>query len=615
VDLNAAAREEKNARHAASPGQQKVVSPAQAPMRHPFFWLATFVLLVAVAARAQEVLIPLALAIVIAFALTPAVTQLERPLGRALAVALVVLLALGAVSAFGVLLSRQLTDLSGQMSKYSESMRRKVSALRGSSDRGLLGLSKTVDKVVLELDERVNENRQARPVRIVPAEATVLERISATLIPVLEPAAKSVIVLVLVIFLLVRREDLRDRFIRLVGRRNVSLTTRTLDDAGSRISRFLVVQSAINGAFGAVAAIGLLFIGVPYAPLWGVVAAVLRFVPFVGTLLGLLLPSLLAFAQLDGWWPMVMTVALFVSLDLIAAYAVEPLAVGRRTGVSSLAMVVMAVFWTWLWGPVGLVLSTPMTVCLAVLGRRVPRLEFLAILLGDEPPLEPDLILYQRLLARDEDEAAAILERGRRPAAPAHVLDTLVVPALLLAEQDRAREEISEADHRALLTTLRDLAAGATGDEASGLYNLAAPRVRILGVAAQSGADELLWDLLARLFDSTRFALTALRAESLASEVAEATETAVPHLVCITSCPPGGLTHVRYLCKRLRRKNPSLRVLILRPGATTDSHAAARALAEEAGARVAITLAEAHTVATQLAAHTHVDDVSRVGAA
>jgi predicted PurR-regulated permease PerM len=568
-------------------------------MRHPFFWLATFVLLVAVAARAHDVLIPLALAVVIAFALTPAVTCLERHIGRALAVALVVLLALGAVSGFALLLSRQLTDLSTQMSKYSESMRRKVATLRFTRDRGLLSLSKTVDKVVLELDERVNENRQARPVRIVPAEATALERISATLVPVLEPAAKVVIVLVLVIFLLVRREDLRDRFIRLVGRRNVSLTTRTLDDAGSRISRFLVVQSAINGAFGAVAAIGLLAIGVPYAPLWGVVAAVLRFVPFVGTLLGMLFPALLAFAQLDGWWPMVETVGLFVALDMVAAYAVEPLAVGRRTGVSSLAMVVMAVFWTWLWGPVGLVLSTPLTVCLAVLGRRVPRLEFLGILLGDDPPLEPDLVLYQRLLARDEDDAAAILERARQGSDPAQVVDTLMVPALLLAEQDRGRGEISEADHQAIVGAMRELAAGPIGDEPTAPEGL--PRARILGVAAQSASDELLWDLTARLFDPTRFELRALGAEALASEVAEATESEVPHLVCITSCPPGGLAHVRYLCKRLRRKNATVRVVVLRPAATTEGQVAAQALADEGVARVTFTVAETHAVVAQLA--------------
>jgi predicted PurR-regulated permease PerM len=580
-------------------------SPSGPPARHPFYWLATIVLLVAVAARAQEVLIPLALAIVISFALTPAVTTLERRVGRGLSVALVVLLALGAVGGFGLILKRQLTDLASQMTKYSESMRRKVSVLRDGAPNGLVGISKTVDKVVLELDERVAENRQARPVRIVPAEATAMERISATLMPLVEPAAKVVIVLVLVIFLLVRREDLRDRFIRLVGRRNVSLTTRTLDDAGGRISRFLVVQSAINGAFGALAAIGLILIGVPYAPLWGVVAAVLRFVPFVGTMLGLLLPSLLAFAQLEGWWPTLETMGLFVGLDLVAAYAVEPLAVGRRTGVSSLAMVVMAIFWTWLWGPVGLVLSTPMTVCLAVLGRRVPRLEFLAILLGDEPALERDLLLYQRLLAGDDDEAAAILDREREDDVPPEVvLDRLVIPALMLAEQDRAREEITEGEYQDILRTMRELVA-TPGDESTAPDAAAAaavmPRTRILGVAAQSAADEVVWEMVARLFDPTRFAVRSVGAEALASEVAEATETEAPHLVCIVSCPPGSLAHIRYLCKRLRRKRPALRIVVLRPGASAESQAAAQTLADESAVRLAFTASDTRSAAAQLA--------------
>jgi predicted PurR-regulated permease PerM len=579
-------------------------SSAALAIRHPFFWLATVVLLVAIADRAKEVLIPLTLSVVVAFALTPAVTKLERHIGRALSVALVVLLALGAVSGFGLLLKRQLGDLANQMTRYSESMRRKVASLRGAPG-GLVGLSKTVDKVVLELDERVAENRDARPVRIVPAEASAFDRITATLEPLLKPLGSAVIVLVLVIFLLGRREDLRDRFIRLAGRRNVTLTTRALDDAGDRISRFLVVQSAINGAFGALATIGLLMIGVPYAPLWGVVAAVLRFIPFVGTMLGMLLPTVLAFAQLEGWWPMLETMALFTGLDLVAAYAVEPLAVGRQTGVSSLAMVVMAIFWTWLWGLPGLVLSTPLTVCLAVLGHRVPRLEFLAIILGDDPPLEPELVFYQRLLARDDDEAAAILERSPAGEAPEVVLDTLVVPALLLAEQDHARGEIGDPDHQEILRTMRALVGGPSGedgpppevDPAASVL----PRPRILGVAAQTVADDLLWEMLARVLDPARFTVRSVGAEALASEVTAASEIDAPHLVCITSCPPGGLSHVRYLCKRLRRKRSDLPIVVLRPGTAPETSALVKALAAEGVARVVFTLAEARVAVEQLA--------------
>ncbi|MDB4982979.1 MAG: hypothetical protein JWM82_3731, partial [Myxococcales bacterium] len=219
---------------------------APRPERPAFVWLATLTLLVTIFARAQAILVPLALAIVIAFALGPAVKRLERRLGRSAALALVVFVALAAVAAFGYVLERQLVDLSTQMTKYSESMQRKVVALqRGAESGGLAGLSKNVDKVVHELDAQVAENRDARPVRLVPAGATTLERVEDTLAPVLEPLARALIVLVLVIFLLLKHEDVRDRFIRLVGRGHVTLTTRTLDEAGQRIGRFLMHQLAI----------------------------------------------------------------------------------------------------------------------------------------------------------------------------------------------------------------------------------------------------------------------------------------------------------------------------------------------------------------------------------
>ncbi|MBC8132770.1 MAG: AI-2E family transporter, partial [Deltaproteobacteria bacterium] len=359
-----------------------VLLPPPRQERPAFFWLATVALLVTILARAQGILVPLALAIIVAFALSPAVKRVERKLGRGLAVALVVLVALSAVTAFGYLLKRQLVDLSTQMTKYSDSIRTKVVALRGSEGSGLASLSRSVDKVVRQLDEQVPADQGARPVRVIPAASTALERIESALTPVVEPLARTLIVLVLVIFLLIKREDLRDRFIRIIGKGNVTLTTRTLDEAGQRISRFLTHQSAINGGFGIIVALGLFWIGIPYAPLWGFVAAVLRFVPFVGTLLAMLLPAALAFAQFAGWWQLTATLALFLSLDVLAAYFVEPVVIGAKTGVSSMAMLISAIFWSWLWGPVGLVLSTPLTVCLAVLGKHVSRLSYLAVLLG-----------------------------------------------------------------------------------------------------------------------------------------------------------------------------------------------------------------------------------------
>jgi predicted PurR-regulated permease PerM len=533
----------------------------KASTSHPFFWLATLVLVVAILALARAVLVPLALAILIAFALTPAVRPLERRLGRGLAVSVVVLLAVGAVVSFGYLLERQLVDLSGQMSRYSDSMRRKVATLRPSAQGGLTGLSRTVDTLVQEL-EPSKAVPDARPVRVVPRQATASERFENTVEPVLKPLADFVVVFVLVIFLIARRDDLRDRFIRLAGRRHVSLTTRTLDEAGLRISRFLLVQSAINATFGLAAAVGLSVIGVGYAPLWGFLAAALRFVPFLGTLLGMVLPATLAFAQLPGWWPTFATMGLFLGLDLTMAYAVEPLLIGRRTGVSSLAMIVMALFWTWLWGPVGLLLSTPLTVCLAVLGRQVSRLGFLAVLLGDESPLEPEITFYQRLLAGDEDDAARLLASRPRDEA----FDALLVPALHLLQQDRAEETIGERDYEGVLAMMRNLIAeGPAPTTRPGCR-------RVLGVPGQNPADALAWAMLARTLDAAKAQVDEVGVGALVSEVVETVARDAPDLVCIASVAPGGGSHVRHLCRRLQQAQPGLRIVVLRldPDRTSD---------------------------------------------
>jgi predicted PurR-regulated permease PerM len=586
-------------------------SPAPAPPAAPraerpaFFALATLALIVAILAYARAILIPLALSVVVAFALVAPVKRLERALGRVLAVVLVVLVALGAVSAFGYLLERQLVDLGAQLTKYSDSMGRKLASLRGREGTGLAGLSESLDKVVHNLDLEVVANQGARPVRVVPAEETVTERIESTLAPALEPLARALIVLVLVIFLLIKREDIRDRFIRLVGRGQITLTTRTLDEAGERISRFLAHQSAINGGFGIIVTLGLYGIGIPYAPLWGFVAAVLRFVPFVGTLLAMVLPAALAFAQFPGWWQMVATLGLFLGLDALAAYVVEPVVIGGKTGVSSMAMLASAIFWSWLWGPVGLVLSTPLTVCLTVLGKHVPRLSYLAIMLGDEQPLEDNLVLYHRLLSGDEEEAQEILDKRFRASPRGQVFDEVVIPALLLAGRDRARNEISETDHQGVLRTLRalvdvppDVAADARSLTPPGEARRAAPR-RVLGVSARTATDETIWEMFAQLFDPTTVAVESVGSAFLSSDLTDVSRTETPDLVVVLSIPPGGIAQARYICRRLHAKLPETPILVIRPGVQANGKENALRLTEDGAAHVSFTLEDAHTAAEQ----------------
>jgi predicted PurR-regulated permease PerM len=568
-----------------------VVAPSRSD-RSAFFGMATVALIVAILSRAQDVLVPVALAVVLSFALGPAVKRLERKLGRAVAVVVVVVVALGAVTAFGYMLERQLVDLSTQMTKYSDSIGRKVRALRGNEDAGLSGLSKSVDKVVREMDQQVAVNEGARSVRVIPADASAMDRIASALAPVVEPLTRSVVVFVLVIFLLIKREDIRDRFIRLIGRGHVTLTTRTLDEAGHRISRFLTHQSAINAGFGVVVTGGLLLIGIPYAPLWGFVVALLRFIPFVGTLLAMVFPAALAFAQFKGWWQLGATLGLYLGLDALAAYVVEPIVIGAKTGVSSLAILASAIFWSWLWGPVGLVLSTPMTVCLAVLGKHVPRLSYLAVLLGDEPALEDDMVVYHRLLSGDEEEAQEIIDDRFAESTRARVFDEVIVPALLRASRDRTRNEITEADHQQVVGTIRALV-----DVVKAPGAAPAPRL-VLGVSARAGTDEAIWEMLAQLFDPEK-----VRVESVGSAYLSAEGTTVgeqePDLVCVISIPPGGLAQARYLCRRLRAKLPTTPILVIRPGVQANGKESAQRLTEDGASQVCFTLEDAHTGAEQ----------------
>jgi predicted PurR-regulated permease PerM len=574
------------------------------PVRPAFFWLATVVLIVVVLSRAEAILVPLALAVVLAFALSPTVTRLERVLRRGGAVAVVVLAALGLATGVGYLLERQLVDLSSQMTKYSDSIQRKLLTLQGSANTGLAGFSKSIDRVVHNLDQRVATDEAVRPVRLVPAETPVLERIETALTPVVAPLARSLVILVLVVFFLVKREDLRDRVIRLMGRGNLTLTTRALDEAGDRISRFLTHQSAINAGVGIVVGIGLFWIGIPYAPLWGFLAAVLRFVPVVGIMMAMLVPSALAFAQFAGWWPLVSTLALFLGSDVLAAYVVEPVVIGAKTGVSSMAMLASAIFWSWLWGPVGLVLSTPLTVCLAVLGKHVSRLSYLSVVLGDEPALEDDLMLYQRLLSGDIDEAHDILDKRFRVMSRGRVFDEVVVPALLQAESARARNEISEGDHQHVLRAIRALVEAVPGsgrEDASSALTEVSPEIprRIVGVSARTMTDEAIWDMWAQLFRAEKIAVESVGSAYLSSEMTISGDKVPPDLICVNSIPPGGLAQARYICRRLRAKLPRATILVIRPGVQEDEKESAKRLLEDGANIVCATLEEARTAADQ----------------
>jgi hypothetical protein len=396
----------------------------------------------------------------------------------------------------------------------------------------------------------------------------------------LEVLGATGIVLVLVVFFLVRREDLRDRFIRLVGRGQVTLTTQAIDDATTRVSRYLLMQLLINISFGVPVGIGLYFIGVPNALLWGLLAIALRFIPYIGPWIAAAMPIALAMAISSGWKAPVLTVGLFVVLELFSNNVMEPWLYGKNTGVSPVAVLVAAVFWSWLWGAVGLLLATPLTVCLLVIGKHVPQLSFLDILLGNETVFDPKTRVYQRLLAGDQEEAAELIEGYLESMPLVEVYDTVLIPALAMAETHWHRGEISEERHKfifqILKETVEDLGerrpeaqlnqamAKTTGAETDSNVVVSSETAAhcIICLPARDQADEIAGTMLAQLLASNGVVVQAISVTALASEMVDLVEERHADVVCISAMPPAAAAHARYLCKRLHGRFPETNLIV-----------------------------------------------------
>jgi predicted PurR-regulated permease PerM len=562
------------------------VPPSQPRVRVNGVWvsLLTLVLVVAVLWAAKAILLPLALGIILAFALTPVVKVFDRHrLPRFAGVALTMLLALGIVGGIGYVVVDQFAELSTQLTRYTSSMRRKVAELRPGKDATLQQLTRTIDRVTEQLDDNAGDLRRAEPVRVIEPRSAV-ERLRETGGSIFEPIASTIIVLALVAFMLGQREDLRDRFIRLLGSESVSLTTRLMDEATYRVSQFLLWQTLINVLFGALIAAGLYWIGVPYAALWGGFTAVLRFVPYVGTLLSVLMPASLAFAIFPGWAETVQTLALFLTLDFVTAWFIEPLVFGRRTGVSSFALLVSALFWIWVWGPVGLLLSTPLTVCVAVLGRNVRSLRFLAVIFAEEPALTPHIRFYQRLLARDEDEATLVVERMREELGNVGVIHEVLLPSLLLVSQHRSQNEITEEDELFILDVINETVLQMMPAEES---QQVAP---VIGLAARTPEDQTALELLRAAVGAK--AMTLVPLDLSAEDAVNETIEQRPVAVCIGAISPTRGAEVRNFCRRLRNALPQTKLIVLRPLAAEVDVERSSTRMHEAGADIVVTNAK-----------------------
>jgi len=564
----------------------------------------------------RELFIPIAMAILLSFVLAPLVGLLQRiRVPRAIAVVSVVILAFGLIFALGSLLASQLTQLAGDLPRYQSTISEKIQSFRDTSaGRGTLerasgmlkDLSKELDKpkegeAPPPLGSRLGPKAPAPllpvPVEVRQPDPGALESLRALISPLLHPLATTGIIIIFVIFILLQREDLRNRLIRLAGSHDLQRTTAALDDAASRLSRLFLIQLLLNGTFGVVIGIGLWLIGTPSAILWGILAAVLRFVPYIGAVIAAAFPLALAVAVNPGWSMLLWTLALFLVVEPVVGHVIEPMVYGHSTGLSPVAVVASATFWTALWGPIGLVLATPLTVCLVVLGRHVERLEFLDVMFGDRPALSPPEIFYQRMLAGDPTEAAEKAEEFLKERSLSSYYDEVALKGLQLAQADAERGALNHER----LTKIRDAVAEFANDlsdqddrpppkirsttdaEASSAVESVAENAPyedlpvlakgdlppqwqgehpVLCVAGRSLIDEAAAIMLGQLSTAHGLSARVEAAEALSTTNIFRLETTGVAIVCLVYLDASAPAHMRYAVRRLRRKLPQATIIL-----------------------------------------------------
>ncbi|WP_246196358.1 AI-2E family transporter [Aquisphaera giovannonii] len=562
---------------------------------------------------AGEVLKPLALSILFSFALTPGVRLLEKAgVPRAASVVFMVLLSLGLLGGVGYVVGQQLTALAADLPKYRENIEAKLSGIGVYREPGQESTAEKLERMANEVTARMEapaatDERGLRPIQRVEviSHPSFQERLSSAVGPYLEFLGVGSFVLILVLFMLIGREELSDRIVALFGHYHVTLTTRTMQEIGQRISKYLGMFSLMNAGFGLVVGLGLWAIGVPYAVLWGSLAALLRFIPYVGPAAAFVMPVVFSFAYFPGWKQALEVVGLFLVAETALNSFLEPIIYGKTTGVSALGLLVAAMFWTWLWGTMGLLLSTPLTVCLAVIGKYVPALSFFSTMLGEEAELEPDVRFYQRLVALDRERAIGVVEEALKRRARAEVFDEVLIPALARAERDAAREELSDTEREFIWSVVGevldslegrpDYSLSARGIVANGADGEESPSV--VGLAVENTSDALALRMLGQLLKAGGCRLDILACTDSSLQVAERVANESPRLVVASVLPKEGLALGRYLVRQLRARFPELPIVLGRWGHAEETGngpgPSRERLAELGATKVVDTLADA----------------------
>ena len=586
------------------------VPPAETPGLTGLLTLAVAVVVVAGLYFGRDVLIPITLAILLSFLLVPLVDLLRRlRFGRVPSVLFAVVVSLGVITAFAALIGIQIAELAQEVPRYQYTIEHKVETLRSVTLGRLSGIMRGLDQQMQQASSPPATNTQTSstaataapkpvPVEVHEPGPTPIVLLQRVLTPVISPLSTMAIVFIFAIFILLQREDLRDRLIRLFGSGDLHRTTTAMNDAARRLSKYFLAQLGINAAFGAIIATGLYFIGIPSPVLWGIIGMLLRFVPYIGAPLSAVMPLLLGAAVDPGWSMLIWTGALYAVVECIMGQVVEPLLYGHSTGLSPFSVVVAATFWTWLWGPIGLILSTPLTLCLVVLGRHVERLEFLDVMLGDRPALTPVESFYQRMLAGDPDEAQDQAETLLKERSLSSYYDEVALKGLQLAANDALRgaltppqiEHIKEAleslvleldDHddvdpqpaqaddgpapltRAELELPKQPAPEGSAPPVGSLpaeWRSAAP---IMCVAGRGPLDETATIMLAQLLRKHGLVATVVPHEAASRTKLGVLDVSGIAMVCVAHLEvEGSPTHLRYLVRRLRQRLPSAEVVV-----------------------------------------------------
>ena len=560
----------------------------------------------------REVFVPIAMAILLSFVLAPLVRLLQRwYVPRGLSVVVVVLVAFTSIFVLGGVIASQVAELAGELPHYQNTMREKIRSIRGTAAPS--GALERAADVLSDLGKELNKPKEPAagqtaplqtappgqeakpiPVEVRQPPPTALENIAALISPLLHPLTTTGIIAIFVVFILFQREDLRNRFIKLAGSHDLQKTTAALDDAATRLSKLFLIQLALNTAFGVVIGAGLWVIGIPSPVLWGILAAVLRFVPYIGAVISAVFPLTLAAAVDPGWSMLLWTAALFLVVEPVVGHVIEPLLYGHSTGLSPVAVVASATFWTALWGPVGLVLSTPLTICLVVLGRHVERFEFLDVMFGDRPALSPPELFYQRMLAEDPAEAVDKAEEFLKERPLSIYYDDVALPGLKLAQNDilrgsldraqsqrikaavmevvddladqddrgRVKETTHDAEAAAAIETVHDAAADLPVLTSERLAPAWQGETPVLCVAGRGHLDEAVALMLAQLLQKHGLRARVEGADAMASLNIFRLDTSGVVMVCLSYLDASSLAHMRYSIRRLRRRLPEAKIVL-----------------------------------------------------